>query len=103
MSEGGQGDSLPDGFLQTASSPSCPIAAMEDPVRHRYALQFHPEVNHTQHGREILNAFLAACNLRAEWTPEAVVEASVARIQAQVGAEPLLPAVSGGGGSLVAG
>lgn len=102
MSHGDQVDSLPDGFRQTASSPSCPIAAMEDPVRHRYALQFHPEVNHTQHGREILNAFLAACNLRAEWTPESVVQASVARIQAQVGAEPLLAAVSGGVDSLVA-
>ncbi|HLC35049.1 MAG TPA: glutamine-hydrolyzing GMP synthase [Anaerolineales bacterium] len=102
MSHGDQVESMPAGFRQTASSPSCPIAAMEDPAQHRYALQFHPEVNHTEHGREILNAFLAACNLRADWTPESVVQASIARIQAQVGAAPLLAAVSGGVDSLVA-
>ncbi len=102
MSHGDQVERLPPGFRQTASSASCPIAAMEDSARHRYALQFHPEVNHTQHGREILEAFLTACDLHAEWTPESVVQTSVAHIQAQVGTAPLLAAVSGGVDLLVA-
>lgn len=102
MSHGDQVERLPPGFRQTASSASCPIAAMEDSAHRRYALQFHPEVNHTQHGCEILGAFLAACNLQAEWTPESVIQTSVARLQAQVGAAPLLAAVSGGVDSLVA-
>ncbi len=102
MSHGDRVESLPPGFHATASSPSCPVAAMEDPAQRRFALQFHPEVNHTQHGREILQAFLAASGFRAEWTPASVVQSSVARIQAQVGSGPVLAAVSGGVDSLVA-
>jgi GMP synthase (glutamine-hydrolysing) len=102
MSHGDRVEGVPPGFHATATSPSCPVAAMEDPEQRRYALQFHPEVNHTQHGREILQAFLTACEVRAEWTPASVVQSSVARIQAQVGSAPVLAAVSGGVDSLVA-
>jgi len=102
MSHGDQVESLPPGFRTTASSATCPVAAMEDPAQRRYALQFHPEVNHTEHGREILGAFLAASSLRADWTPESVVQTSVANIRTQVGSAPVLAAVSGGVDSLVA-
>jgi GMP synthase (glutamine-hydrolysing) len=102
MSHGDRVETPPPGFRVTAVSPSCPVAAMEDPAQGRYGLQFHPEVNHTQHGREILQAFLTASGLCAEWTPASVVQSSVARIQAQVGSAPVLAAVSGGVDSLVA-
>ncbi len=102
MSHGDKVDRLPPGFSAVASSDNCAIAAMEDPARRLFALQFHPEVNHTQHGREIIRNFLAAAGVKAEWTPESVVEAAVAKVRAQVGDAPVVAAVSGGVDSSVA-
>src|SRR5574341_515589 len=102
MSHGDKVDRLPPGFSAVASSDNCAIAAMEDPARRLFALQFHPEVNHTQHGREIIRNFLAAAGVKAEWTPGSVVEAAVAKVRAQVGDAPVVAAVSGGVDSSVA-
>src|SRR5574341_1908465 len=102
MSHGDKVDRPPPGFSAVASSDNCAIAAMEDPARQLFALQFHPEVNHTQHGREIIRNFLAAAGVKAEWTPGSVVEAAVAKVRAQIGDAPIVAAVIGGVDSWVA-
>jgi GMP synthase (glutamine-hydrolysing) len=102
MSHGDKVDMAPAGFRVTAQSANCPIAAMEDPARRLFALQFHPEVNHTEYGRDILQQFLSAAGVSAEWTPGSMVEAALAKIRAQVGAAPVVAGVSGGVDSSVA-
>jgi len=102
MSHGDHVDQLPPGFLATATSANCPIAAMEDPVRKLFAIQFHPEVNHTQHGREILANFLTQIGMRTDWTAGSMVDEAVQKIREQVGSGKVLAAVSGGVDSTVA-
>jgi GMP synthase (glutamine-hydrolysing) len=93
----------PDGAEVTASSPSTPVAAFEDPVRRLYGVQFHPEVVHTPHGQDILKNFLyGVADAPATWTATAVIEEQVERIRAQVGRERVLCALSGGVDSAVA-
>ena len=76
----------PDGFGVTASTPSTPVAAMEDPERGLYAVQFHPEVQHTPRGTDMLKNFLSdACHAPATWTALAVIDEQVELIRAQVG------------------
>ncbi len=59
---------LPEGFRATARSANCPVAAMEDPNRKLYAVQFHPEVEHTVKGKEMLNNFLfGICGCAGDW------------------------------------
>jgi GMP synthase (glutamine-hydrolysing) len=102
MSHGDKVDAAPAGFNITARSDNCPIAAMEDPARKLFGLQFHPEVNHTEHGREIIRQFLQAAGVSAEWTPGSMVETALAKIRAQVGVAPVVAGVSGGVDSSVA-
>lgn len=102
MSHGDHVDKLPPGFSATATSDNCPIAAMEDRQRKLFAIQFHPEVNHTQHGRAIIANFLNQTGIRADWTPGSMVADSVNKIRAQVGGGKVLAAVSGGVDSTVA-
>jgi GMP synthase (glutamine-hydrolysing) len=93
----------PAGAVVTASSPTTPIAAFEDPTRRLYGVQFHPEVVHTPHGQEILKNFLyEVAGAPPTWTPAAVIEEQVARIRAVVGSERVLCALSGGVDSAVA-
>ena len=101
-SHGDKVDALPPGFHITATSDNCPIAAMEDPTRKLFAIQFHPEVNHTEHGRQILQQFITAAGVDAHWTPGSVVDEAVAKIRAQVKDAPVVAAVSGGVDSSVA-
>jgi GMP synthase (glutamine-hydrolysing) len=93
----------PTGARVVAESPSTPIAAFEDPARHLYGVQFHPEVVHTPYGTDVLKNFLyAIANAPPAWTPAAVIEEQVERIRAQVGRERVLCALSGGVDSSVA-
>ncbi|MDX6511958.1 MAG: hypothetical protein QOE36_1462, partial [Gaiellaceae bacterium] len=93
----------PTGAQVTASSPTTPIAAFEDPARSLYAVQFHPEVAHTPAGQDILKNFLyEVAGAAPVWTPAAVIEEQVERIRAQVGKERVLCALSGGVDSAVA-
>jgi GMP synthase (glutamine-hydrolysing) len=101
-SHGDKVDRLPSGFRTIAESDNCPIAAMEDTARGYFAIQFHPEVNHTEHGRAVLQNFLRAAQVKAEWTPGSMVEEALARIRAQVGEAPVIAGVSGGVDSTVA-
>ena len=93
----------PSGAAVTASSPTTPIAAFEDPARRLYGVQFHPEVVHTPHGQQILKNFLyEVAGAPPTWTPAAVIEEQVSRVRAAVGGERVLCALSGGVDSAVA-
>jgi len=103
MSHGDRIETLPDGFIRLAESDNSPFAAMGDLSRGYFGVQFHPEVHHTPFGSEMLRRFVVeACGAQSDWTPEAIIDESVARIQAQVGNQRVLSAVSGGVDSSVA-
>ena len=94
---------VPSGFKITASTETCSIAAMEDSERKLYAVQFHPEVQHTPQGGKMLHSFLyAVCGCTGDWHMAAFVEDAVRRIRDQVGDRKVLCALSGGVDSSVA-
>jgi GMP synthase (glutamine-hydrolysing) len=102
MSHGDRVEALPPGFRAMARSPNAPFAAIGDPARRLYGVQFHPEVAHTPLGRELLRRFaVALCGCRPTWTPGAIAEEQIARIRERVGGERVLCAVSGGVDSTV--
>ena len=93
----------PPGFVATATSEGAPVAAMHDAERGIFGLQFHPEVVHTERGSEIFERFLLdACGCLPSWTHVSIIEQQVAAVQAQVGTERVLCALSGGVDSAVA-
>jgi len=103
MSHGDQVEQLPPGFVALAATDTCPIAAMADPARELYALQFHPEVAHTPRGADVLRHFLFdVCACRGDWKMADFAEESVARLRAQVGSGQVLCGLSGGVDSSVA-
>ena len=103
MSHGDRISKLPHGFVALAKSGNSPIAAMGDFQRKYFAVQFHPEVHHTPNGSQLLKHFaVEICGASPEWTPDSIIEDSVAKIRAQVGSERVLAAVSGGVDSSVA-
>jgi GMP synthase (glutamine-hydrolysing) len=103
MSHGDRIEALPPDFIRLAESSNSPFAAMGDPQRGYFGLQFHPEVHHTPSGSEILRRFVVeVCDANPDWTAAAIIDESVARIQAQVGGKRVLSAVSGGVDSSVA-
>jgi GMP synthase (glutamine-hydrolysing) len=103
MSHGDRIEQPPDGFEVLAISANSPIAAMGDPVRHLYGVQFHPEVHHTPGGRAMLRKFvLKICGASPTWTPDSIIRQAVERIRARVGQRRVLSAVSGGVDSSVA-
>ena len=94
---------VPPGFRATASTEEVPVAALEDPDRRIYGVQFHPEVAHTYGGQDILKGFLYdVCECRPLWTMTSVIEASVSAIRLQVGGERVICGLSGGVDSAVA-
>lgn len=103
MSHGDRIESLPDGFVALARSQNSPIAAMGDLKRRYFGLQFHPEVNHTPSGAEILRRFVTGiCGAQPNWTPESIITQTLERVRRQVGSAQVLSAVSGGVDSSVA-
>jgi len=103
MSHGDAISRAPDGFVVTASSPEAPVATMEDAERRLFAVQFHPEVAHTERGQELLATFLhQVAQIPPTWTNTSIIEDQVAAIRVQVGAEKVLCALSGGVDSAVA-
>ncbi len=102
MSHSDQITALPDGFVALAHSDVCQFAAMADPAREIYALQFHPEVAHTPQGSVILQHFLFdVCGCAGDWTPAAFIRSTIDQIRARVGAGRVLCALSGGVDSTV--
>jgi len=103
MSHGDAVTREPDGFRVTASTEQIPIAAMEDPERGLYSVQFHPEVSHTANGQAVMKRFLFdGCGLLPEWTPTNIIDDAVDRIRTTVGSAPVFCALSGGVDSSVA-
>ena len=93
----------PPGFTVTASTPEAPVAAMENPDRRIYGVQYHPEVKHTDHGQEVLEHFLwRVCDARTTWTHAGIIEQSVEAIRASVGEGVAICGLSGGVDSSVA-
>ena len=97
MSHGDRVERAPPGFKVIASTANAPLAAISDEARGLYGLQFHPEVTHTKQGREILRRFVHdICGCQALWTPGNIVENLIADVQAKVGGDEVLLALSGG-------
>src|SRR3990167_1697098 len=97
MSHGDQVEKLPAGFKAIASSKNTLIAAMSNEAKKIYALQFHPEVTHTQHGEKILNNFIKnICGCESNWNSKNIISESIKNIQQQVGTEKVLLGLSGG-------
>jgi GMP synthase (glutamine-hydrolysing) len=93
----------PPGFTALASSSGSPVAAVEDPERGIYGIQFHPEVVHTPYGEEILTRFLTeVCGCEPTWSAASIVEEQVRRIREQVGDGNVICGLSGGVDSSVA-
>jgi GMP synthase (glutamine-hydrolysing) len=102
MSHGDEAVELPAGFRLIASS-STAVAAIEAPERKMWAVQFHPEVHHTQSGTDILRNFvLAICGGKPTWTPQHFIDATVANVRQTVGDGRAICALSGGVDSAVA-
>jgi GMP synthase (glutamine-hydrolysing) len=94
---------LPDGFRITASSESCPAAAMENDGRRLYATQFHPEVQHTDYGSLILKNFLfRICGCSGDWQMDSFITSTVEHLKETIGGKKVICALSGGVDSSVA-
>jgi GMP synthase (glutamine-hydrolysing) len=101
MSHGDRVESLPEGFTGTAYTENSPLAAIGN-GDNMFGIQFHPEVNHTPLGQDILNNFLFdACGCKADWIPGNVVHDSIKNIREQVGTGKVICALSGGVDSAV--
>ena len=88
---------VPEGFKIAAHTSNCPCAAMYNEDKKLYAVQFHPEVNHTQFGVKMLNRFLKdVCCCTGDWTMENYAEKSIKEIREKVGSGKVLLALSGG-------
>ena len=93
----------PQGFHATAQTESTAFAGLVDPERHLYGIQFHPEVVHTPHGRDILRNFVVEiAGASPTWTPAGFVDSNVADIRERVGDGHVICALSGGVDSAVA-
>ena len=93
---------IPAGFSVTAHTDKCPVAAMESPERGLYAVQFHPEVEHSVQGTDILRNFLyGICGCRGDWVMASFVESNVIALREKIGDKKVLCALSGGVDSAV--
>jgi GMP synthase (glutamine-hydrolysing) len=102
MSHGDEAEQLPAGFHLTAQSPNA-VAAIENPARRMWAVQFHPEVHHTPRGKDILRNFaLNLCGAKPTWTAQHFIDATVEQVRKQVGDGRAICALSGGVDSSVA-
>ena len=91
------------GFRVVAHTADCPVAAAENAEKKLYAIQFHPEVLHTEHGAEMLYSFVRnVCGCAGTWRMDAFVENSIKEIREKVGDGKVLCALSGGVDSSVA-
>ena len=78
-------DTLPPGFVNLAHTSSCPSAAMGDPSRKLYGVQFHPEVTHTEYGNTVLSNFLfKVAGLKADWKMDDFIESSVEKYRKEL-------------------
>ena len=103
MSHGDYMEKVPEGFRLTARSAACPSVAIADEARGFYGVQFHPEVNHTEHGADMIRNFLyEICLARGDWTMGDYKQAAIRRLREKIGDGKVLLALSGGVDSSVA-
>lgn len=103
MSHGDSVERIPDGFKAIAHSAGCPFAGFENTAKNFYAVQFHPEVKHTEEGFEILRTFLMdIAGAKAQWSMANYKLTAIEQIKAKVGDGKALLALSGGVDSSVA-
>jgi len=96
-SHGDEVTALPKGFRVVGMTEGCDFAAVENPQRKLYGLQFHPEVAHTPRGREILQNFVfRICRCAMDWTMGSFIEEACARVRKQVGDQKVVLGLSGG-------
>ena len=96
-------ESVPEGCIVSASTASCPVAAFENPEKGFYGVQFHPEVQHTLQGQQMLRNFLYhICKCSGDWRMDEFVKTAVESIRQKVGDKKVLCALSGGVDSSVA-
>ena len=94
---------LPEGFRVTAKSQDCPCAAFEAPDKKLYAVQFHPEVTHSEFGKQILHNFLYnVCGCTGDWVMDDFIENTVKKLREQIGDKKVILGLSGGVDSSVA-
>ena len=97
MSHGDYMAKVPDGFRVIARSDACPNAAIADEKRRFYGVQFHPEVDHTEYGKEMLRNFLFdVCGASGDWTMENFRARAVRELREKIGEGRVLLALSGG-------
>lgn len=88
---------LPDGFRSVAQTADCPVAAMENPEKALYGIQYHPEVMHTENGSEMLRNFLyEACKCSGDWSMSNYAQTAIKQVRETVGDGKVLLALSGG-------
>ena len=96
-------EEVPEGFKRIAYTPVCPNAAMENPNKKLYGIQFHPEVNNSVNGTQVIKNFLYnVCNCSGDWVISSFVEDSIKALKEKIGDKKALCALSGGVDSSVA-
>ncbi|RMC36202.1 glutamine-hydrolyzing GMP synthase [Paracoccus alkanivorans] len=102
MSHGDRVTELAPGFEIIGTSPNAPMAMIADEARRFYAVQFHPEVHHTPHGRRMLENFVRMAGFTGDWTMASYRDEAIAKIREQVGDRKVICGLSGGVDSSVA-
>ncbi len=93
----------PEGFSVIAKTDDCPCAAMQNTSKNIYAVQFHPEVTHSEYGSQLLYNFLyEVCNCKGEWVMDSFIEDTVAKLREEIGDKNVILGLSGGVDSSVA-
>ena len=102
MSHGDRVTNLAPGFQVIGTSPNAPLAMIADESRNFYAVQFHPEVHHTPHGRKMLENFVRLAGFTGDWTMASYKDEAIRKIREQVGDRKVICGLSGGVDSSVA-
>lgn len=103
MSHGDRVDEIPPGFKVSATSANCPFAAIRNEEKRFFGIQFHPEVVHTEHGRQILSNFaFNICRANADWQLTTWIDDTVESLKRQIGGDEVVLGLSGGVDSSVA-
>ncbi len=103
MSHGDHVEKMPEGFEVVGRTENAPVCAIQHSARNLYGVQFHPEVNHTVQGEQLIENFVRhICGCSGSWTPGHIIEDAVSRIKEQVGTDRVILGLSGGVDSSVA-